>query len=102
MESLKPNAFLVRLSGTREGWPKDMSADEFEVIQSHIEYMKDLLVHDKLVLSGPVLEPFYSVVILKTESRDEANSIMSKDPSVVASLQTFKLEPMRVDIPDIN
>ncbi len=99
MEPQKPNAYLVKLTATREGWPGDMSAEEFSVIREHIDYLKDLQVRDKLILSGPVLEPFYSIIILKTESREEAEALINSDPTVAAGLQNYTVEPMRVDIP---
>jgi uncharacterized protein YndB with AHSA1/START domain/uncharacterized protein YciI len=91
----QPQYYLGKLIGTRPTWPNDMTPDEEKIMEEHFLYLKSLVNRKKVVMAGPVmLEPPFGLVILKTASREEADSIMSNDPSVKHGLHTYEVGQM--------
>jgi uncharacterized protein YndB with AHSA1/START domain/uncharacterized protein YciI len=91
----QPQFYLGKLIGTRPTWPNDMTPDEEKIMGEHFLYLKSLVNRKKVVMAGPVmLEPPFGLVILKTASREEADSIMSNDPSVKHGLHTYEVGQM--------
>ncbi len=94
----RPRHYLVRLLGTREGWPADMTEREQQVMGEHFAYLKDLTQKKKVLTAGPVMQPVFGLVILQTASEDEARAIMDREPSVVAGVHTYEMAPMTVSL----
>jgi uncharacterized protein YndB with AHSA1/START domain/uncharacterized protein YciI len=89
--------FLAELHGTREGWPENMTSEEERIMDVHFEYLKKLAAEKKVLMAGPVFGAF-GLIVLQTESEQEAIEIMSKEPSVVEGVHTYKLFPMRASL----
>lgn len=85
--------YFVRLIGTREGWPDNMTEQEEQVMESHYLYLKDLTARKKCLMAGPVFGLF-GMILLRVESEAEAREIMAKEPSVVAGVHTYEMTPM--------
>jgi len=94
----KPHHYLVRLLGTREGWPNNMTEREQQVMAEHFAYLKDLTMKKKVLTAGPVMQPIFGLVILQTADEDEARAIMDSEPSVVAGIHTYEIAPMTVSL----
>lgn len=94
----QPKQFFVQLLGTREGWPENMTDEEEKVMQKHFEYLKDLTEKRIVLMAGPCFDPVFGLVILQTDSEDEAITIMVKEPSVVEGVHTYKMQPMHVSL----
>ncbi|MEW5922536.1 MAG: SRPBCC domain-containing protein [Candidatus Zixiibacteriota bacterium] len=90
--------YFVQLIGTRDGWPENMTPDEERIMNEHYYYLKDLVAQKKAIAAGPVFDPVFGLIILQTESRDEALHIMDNEPSVVQGVHTYKISPMRVSL----
>ena len=72
---------------------------EEEIVDRHFAYLQDLLKDGKLILAGRTLnndETTFGIVILETETEEEALNIMKSDPAVVAKIMTAELYPYRV------
>ena len=90
--------YFVRLLGTREGWPNDMTAEEQRIMSEHFEYLKDLVDKKKVLMAGPCFDPVFGLIVLRVDSREEAVSIMDNEPSVKQGVHTYDLNEMRVSL----
>jgi uncharacterized protein YndB with AHSA1/START domain/uncharacterized protein YciI len=90
--------YFVRLIGTRPGWPDHMTPQEEKVMGDHFQYLKDLAARGKVILAGPVMEPIFGAIILSVASDSEATAIMKAEPSVVAGVHTYEMQPMVVSL----
>ena len=90
-----PQHFLVRLEGTRPGWPNDMSEAEQRVMGEHFVYLRTLTWAGKCLLAGPVFGASgFGLVALQVADEAEARAIMAAEPSVVAGVHRYTLQPM--------
>ncbi|MBD3401312.1 hypothetical protein GF420_00330 [candidate division GN15 bacterium] len=89
----RPEHYLVKLLGTREGWPNDMTDDELRVMSEHFVYLKDLTKRGKVLMAGPVFDQF-GLIVLEVASREEADRIMANEPSIVQGVHTYDMHPM--------
>ncbi len=87
--------YLAQLHGTREGWPENMTLNEERIMEEHFEYLKRLTAEKKVLMAGPAFGAF-GLIVLQTESEQEANEIMNNEPSVVRGVHTYQLYPLRV------
>ena len=94
----QPMDYFVKLIGTREGWPENMTPDEDRIMSEHYQYLLDLVAKKKVFLAGPVMDPVFGLVVLRTNSEQEAREIMDNEPSVVQGVHTYELHPMRVSL----
>lgn len=92
---MPPLHFFVELLGTRPGWPEAMTADETRIMSEHFDYLKKLTAQKKVLMAGPVLEQVFGLIILQVRSREEAEAIMAKEPSVVQGVHTLRMRPLR-------
>ncbi|MDD4053202.1 MAG: YciI family protein [candidate division Zixibacteria bacterium] len=90
--------FFVELLGTRPDWPENMTAEEEQVMDVHFDYLKRLVAERKVLLAGPCFDPVFGLIILQTETDEEAVAIMDHEPSVTGGLHTYRLHPMRVSL----
>jgi uncharacterized protein YciI len=93
-----PEQFFVRLLGTRDGWPDDMTPSEQQIMGAHFEFLKELARQGTVLLAGPCFEPTFGLIILETADQEEATRIMEREPSVVGRVHTYEIQPMRVAI----
>lgn len=90
--------YFVKLTGTREGWPENMTPDEERIMSEHYQYLLDLVAKKKIFLAGPVLDPVFGLIVLRASTEQEAREIMDNEPSVVQGVHTYELHPMRVSL----
>ncbi len=95
---MKPVYHFVRLLGTRAGWPDDMTPREEQVMANHFAYLKDLTRKGIVVAAGPVFNPTFGLIILRTGSEAEARALMDSEPSVAAGVHTYELQPMTLSL----
>jgi uncharacterized protein YndB with AHSA1/START domain/uncharacterized protein YciI len=88
--------FFVRLIPPRNDWPESMTPDEQVAMGDHFEYLKKLTGAGKVLIAGPCFAPTFGLLVLETESENEAREIMQNDPSVLRKINTFEIQPMRV------
>ena len=93
--------YIAIIKPVREDFMKNWTEADEKIMGEHFEYLKSLLKEGKLVIAGPALneqKPF-GLVILHCDSLEEANKIMTNDPSVKSGIQNLKLvEPFRLSL----
>lgn len=85
--------YLIKLLGTREGWPEEMTDDERRVMGEHYIYLKELTERGTCILAGPVFGEF-GLVALEVNDEAEARAIMDREPSVVQGVHTYEITEM--------
>ena len=90
--------YLVRLLGTREGWPENMTAEEERIMSEHFEYLKKLTAEGRVLMAGPVFDYKFGLIVLEVESESELEEIMKAEPSVVQGVHTYDKSLMRVSL----
>ncbi|MFH2002640.1 MAG: SRPBCC domain-containing protein [Planctomycetota bacterium] len=97
VDTQKPmHQYVVKLIGTRPGWPDQMTADEMKVMHDHYYYLKDLVAEKKVILAGPCPEGRYGLIIIQVASEQEAVDLMDREPSVKGGVHTYEMEPIHV------
>ncbi len=90
--------YFVQLLGTREDWPNNMTAAEEETMAEHFVYLKELVEQGRVLMAGPVFDPVFGLVILRSESEEEARKLMENEPSVAGGIHTYTISEMRVSL----
>lgn len=99
LSSMPPKTqFMVHLTGTRAGWPDNMTAEEEKVMSEHFEYLKDLTAAKKVILAGPCFGLRTGIIVLQTDSEEEARQIMEHEPSVLQGVHKYELYPMVISL----
>lgn len=97
MAATPPRHYFVRLLGTRPEWPENMTPEEQAVMGDHFAYLRGLIARKKVLMAGPVFEPF-GLVILQVASEEEARGILDAEPSVAAGVHRYEITEMRVSL----
>ena len=90
--------YFVKLIGTRQGWPDNMTSDEERIMTEHYEYLKNLTAQGKVLMAGPVLNDVFGLIVLEVNSKEEANSILEIEPSIVQGIHTYEIAPMKASL----
>ncbi|WP_108670612.1 YciI family protein [Peribacillus acanthi] len=72
---------------------------ENKIVSDHFLALKKLLEEDKLIMAGRTLqmdEKTFGIVVLNTESEEEARQYMENDPAVKEGIMTAELFPYKV------
>jgi len=86
--------FIIRLRPAKtEG---EATEKERAFITKHFEYLQKLLAENKLLLAGLALDDYAGIVVIQTESQQEAELLMVSDPAVKARVFLAELHPFRV------
>ena len=66
----------------------------------HFQYLKKLTAEGKVVIAGPSIngEKTFGVIIVETDTEEEARTIMENDPSYKAGIQKGEVLPFRIAI----
>lgn len=78
---------------------KNWTERDNRVIETHFNYLRNLLAEKRLIMAGRTLtidESTFGVVILCAADETEARELMSNDPAVKNKLMTATLFPFRV------
>ena len=67
-----------------------------EVIERHVEHLKLLEAQQELVLCGPMLDYAGGMVILRANSKEEADSLAKRDPFIAEGYKTYVLYSLEV------
>lgn len=69
---------------------------DMEVIQRHVDHLKQLDSAEKLFLCGPFLDYAGGMVVLNAPSYEEADWICRSDPYISEGYKTYQLRTMEV------
>lgn len=93
--------FFVVIKPYRQDFISNPRKEEDEIMADHFNYLKSLVKQKKLFLAGPTLIPEdpFGVIILETESEEEAKNLIENDPSVKSGIQKVTdLRPIRLSL----
>lgn len=93
MQDTRSKSYLVKLIGTREGWPEKMTDNEKRIMGEHFLYLKELTLKGKVLMAGPVFDEF-GLIVLRVSGEDEAREIMAAEPSVAQGVHTYEMTEM--------
>jgi uncharacterized protein YciI len=75
--------------------------EEAEIVSRHVDYLEALGERGALLLAGRTqenTEVTFGIMILETESEEEARAIMENDPAVAEGIMRAHLHPYRVAV----
>lgn len=78
---------------------KNWTVKEDAIVEKHFTNLQGLLEEGKLILAGKTEgldEKTFGIVIIETDSEEEAKLIMKSDPAVEEGIMTAELFPYRV------
>jgi uncharacterized protein YciI len=100
MTSEKKHFYAV-IKPYRKDFILNPTEKETAIMESHFLYLKNLLENNKLYLAGPTLiesDPF-GLIILETETEEEAKELLRKDPSIKSGIQKVAdFRPIRLSL----
>lgn len=97
----KKNYFYVIIRPLRQDFLTNPDEEEAKIMSDHFHYLKSLLEQNKLYLAGPTLIPDdpFGLIILDTESEEEARALLENDPSIKSGIQEIAdLRPIRLSL----
>lgn len=97
----KKNAFYAVIKPYRQDFITNPKEEEDKIMEDHFHYLKKLLNQNKLFFAGPTLIPEdpFGVIILQTETEEEAKYLLENDPSVKAGIQKIvDIRPIRLSL----
>jgi uncharacterized protein YndB with AHSA1/START domain/uncharacterized protein YciI len=97
-EEMNAMYFFAKLMPPRQDFPTTMTAHEQEVMSNHFAYLTRLTMEKSVVLAGPCLDPVFGAIVLSAKSLEAATDILKNDPSVLAGVNTFEIQPMYLSL----
>lgn len=88
--------YILKYSPPRKTFATDATKEENRVVERHFEYLKDLLDKGTLVIAGRTDDAAYGIAIFKVENEAEAQTIVDRDPAVIASVFKGELKRFRL------
>jgi uncharacterized protein YciI len=90
--------FIYIVKPFKDNFNETATEEENKIIGEHFLYLKKLLVEKKLILAGPELNAKFGIVVLETESEEQAVDIMENDPAVLKGVFSAKIYPFRASL----
>ena len=94
----EPDYFLVTYSAGAS-WNEALSYQTQPGLKKHHEYLRSLYLDDIVVMGGPVTdinEDYLAVLLVRTGSIEQAESLVSNDPGVQTRLIRAEVVPWNV------
>lgn len=67
-----------------------------EIVNSHVDYLKELKSQGKLMLCGPFTDYPGGMVIISAEDLDEATSIANSDPFIASGCKSYEMRTVEL------
>lgn len=90
--------FFAKLIPTRPGFPDSMTTQEEKVMGEHFEYCKRLTMEKSLIMAGPCMNPTFGLLVLAAKSEAAATEFVKNDPSVLAGIHAFEIQPFYLSL----
>ena len=90
--------FIYIVKPIKENFNESATEEENNIIGEHFLYLQKLLEQKVLILAGPELNAGFGIVIIETDSENDARTIMENDPAVKKNIFSAKLYPFRVSL----
>ncbi len=89
--------FFLKLNPPRPSFSQDMTKEEREIMNKHVEYWTGLMSKDVVYVYGPVLDPKggYGIGVVEVDSEEQVKELMANDPAAKSGLGWYEYFPMR-------
>jgi uncharacterized protein YciI len=97
----KEQYFYAIIKPYRQDFIINPKEEEEKIMSHHFLYLKSLLKQRKLYLAGPTLisEDPFGLIILESETEEEARFLLNNDPSVKSGIQQIAdFRPIRLSL----
>ncbi|MFV2015755.1 MAG: YciI family protein [Candidatus Heimdallarchaeota archaeon] len=95
---LKPS-IEVKDGMTLDEFISSLTETQKGILEEHFAYMEKLVKQKKILLGGPLLDAKGLVLILRVSSKDEAEQLISNEPTISSNLfQIAESHPMQIAI----
>ena len=95
--SKEPKQFVCFLEPTRLGIPDNPTLEEAQAASEHFAYYQRLHEEGTLILAGRTQEPpNVGIMIFEAESKSAAESIVNKDPAIIAGVFKARVQAYRI------
>ncbi|MNN80809.1 YciI-like protein [compost metagenome] len=71
--------------------PTQQDRRDMEIIRGHVQHLQELERSGQLVLCGPFNDAPGGMVIIRAESREEAEAVAARDPYVLTGIRSYEL-----------
>ncbi len=83
--------FLAMMKPGRLTLHEDMTEEEEAVFGEHLEYLEQQFEAGNILFAGPSSEAQLGIVVLETDTRQQARAIMAVDPAVARGMLTSEI-----------
>lgn len=88
--------FISLLRPKRSDFLTTQTPEEQAIMGKHMDYVKDLIAQEKIVMSGAAIDGTIGVLIFRVDSADEARRYFYTDPAVIAGIGYPELHPFQI------
>lgn len=81
---------------------KDPAKKSEALIRAHVQFLKELEKHEKLILCGPFSDYDGGMIILKVKKYEEAKAIAESDPFVKSGYEAYELRTWELSCKENN
>ena len=87
--------FFLKLNPPRPSFTVDMSDEERNIMQKHVDYWAPYINDGTVIVLGPVMDPKggYGIAVVEVADEDQLKNLISKDPA--NGLNSYEFYPMR-------
>ena len=92
--------FVLRLNPRRPDFAQTMNEEEKSIMQQHAAYWREEMSKGKVVVFGPVLDPYgvYGLGIVAVDDEQQVNAFIEGDPA--SKINSYEYHPMLAVVPD--
>ncbi|WP_019913414.1 YciI family protein [Paenibacillus sp. HW567] len=71
--------------------PTEQDKRDMDIIRAHVKHLQELERSGQLVMRGPFDDSPGGMVIIRAESREEAQRIAGRDPYILTGVRSYEL-----------
>ncbi|MNO27365.1 YciI-like protein [compost metagenome] len=71
--------------------PTPQDRRDMEIIRAHVKHLQELERSGQLVMCGPFSDSPGGMVIIRADSREEAEQIAQRDPYILTGIRSYEL-----------
>jgi uncharacterized protein YciI len=88
--------FVCLLRATRAGFMEQMLPKEELAMKDHVAYLERLKQETTFYLIGSCLDRTYGISIFEADSLEDAQQMITHDPSVERGVMSFEVHPFHI------
>jgi len=91
----KKREFIIKLEPPRPNFNENTTEEEKRIIGEHFTYLQTLLDEGTLVFAGRCDDATFGLIILESDSLENAKQVMKNDPAVKAGVFSAEIWSFR-------